>query len=207
MRVLPVILTLVCAAPLTARGASAAVDIKVDLSTQTMHVNDDGRTYIWPVSTARAGFVTPRGVYHPVSLQAMHYSHEYDMAPMPHSIFFHGGYAIHGTYEAGLGRPESHGCVRLSAAHAAQLFSMVKADGARISISGSPPSRGMIARAQSRRAVAVAADDDARQPLVYAPPSYSPYDSGESPYSNQGPYHSYPSYTYGRVWTRDPFPQ
>jgi len=31
---------------------------------------------------------------------------------MPYSIFFRGGYAIHGTYATGaLGRPASHGCV------------------------------------------------------------------------------------------------
>ena len=59
---------------------------------------------------------------------------------MPHSIFFHGGYAIHGTYEtAALGRPASHGCVRISPAHAAKLYSLVRAEGATISISGSPP--------------------------------------------------------------------
>jgi hypothetical protein len=206
MRILPVMLTLLCAAPLTAQGAFAAVDIRVDLSTQTMHVNDNGRSYIWPVSTARAGFVTPRGVYHPVSLQAMHYSHEYDMAPMPHSIFFHGGYAIHGTYEAGLGRPESHGCVRLSAAHAAQLFSMVKADGARISISGSPPVR---AAARSRRPRTFAYVDGAvkTRPIADAQRPYAPLDPGASPYPTDGAYHSYPSYTYGRVWIRDQFPQ
>jgi lipoprotein-anchoring transpeptidase ErfK/SrfK len=67
----------------------------------------------------------------------MHYSKKYDNAPMPHSIFFRGGYAIHGTYATGaLGRPVSHGCVRLSPAHAAQLYDMVKREGARISISG-----------------------------------------------------------------------
>ncbi len=36
---------------------------------------------------------------------------------MPHSVFFHGGYAIHGTNAVGsLGRPASHGCVRLAPA-------------------------------------------------------------------------------------------
>jgi hypothetical protein len=27
----------------------------------------------------------------------MWYSRKYDMSPMPHSLFFRGGYAIHGT--------------------------------------------------------------------------------------------------------------
>jgi lipoprotein-anchoring transpeptidase ErfK/SrfK len=56
---------------------------------------------------------------------------------MPHSIFFSGGYAIHGTYATGsLGRPVSHGCVRLSPGHAAMLYDMVRREGARISIGG-----------------------------------------------------------------------
>ena len=56
------------------------------------------------------------------------YSKEWDNAPMPHSIFFRkDGYAIHGTYEAkNLGRPASHGCVRISRENAATLFALVK---------------------------------------------------------------------------------
>jgi hypothetical protein len=60
-----------------------------------------------------------------------HYSKEWDEAPMPHSIFFTKiGHAIHGSYDVKrLGTPASHGCVRLSPAHAATLFAMVKRDG------------------------------------------------------------------------------
>jgi lipoprotein-anchoring transpeptidase ErfK/SrfK len=51
---------------------------------------------------------------------------------MPHAIFFHGGYAIHGSYETRyLGRPASHGCVRLHPAAAAELFSLVRQHGSR----------------------------------------------------------------------------
>ena len=119
-------------------GAEATVDIKVDLSSQTMQVTSgEGETRVWPVSTARRGFVTPRGRYRVQSLQAMHYSRKYHHSPMPHSIFFKGGYAIHGTYATGsLGAPASHGCIRLSPDHAAQLYGMVEAEGARISITG-----------------------------------------------------------------------
>jgi len=59
----------------------------------------------------------------------MHYSKKYDNAPMPYSIFFTGGYAIHGTPHVGnLGRPASHGCVRLSPANARTLYGIVKND-------------------------------------------------------------------------------
>jgi hypothetical protein len=58
---------------------------------------------------------------------------------MPHSIFFRGQYAIHGTTAVSeLGRPASHGCVRISPANAATLFAMVQRQGAEIRIVGSP---------------------------------------------------------------------
>ena len=54
------------------------------------------------------------------------------MSPMPHSIFFRGGYAIHGTnYVSRLGRRASHGCVRLHPSNARRLFNLVKQHGAR----------------------------------------------------------------------------
>jgi hypothetical protein len=60
-------------------------------------------------------------------------------SPMPRAIFFHGGFAIHGTCELSrLGGPASHGCVRLHPSHAAALFSLVEHSGrrhARIEIS------------------------------------------------------------------------
>jgi lipoprotein-anchoring transpeptidase ErfK/SrfK len=118
--------------------AQAAVSIDIDMTTQTMHVESASGSYDWPVSTARAGFVTPRGRFAPTGLQRMHYSKKYHNSPMPYSIFFRGGYAIHGTYATGaLGSPASHGCVRLSPTHARMLYEMVQREGASISISGS----------------------------------------------------------------------
>jgi lipoprotein-anchoring transpeptidase ErfK/SrfK len=65
-------------------------------------------------------------------LAARWFSRIYDNAPMPHSIFFYGGYAIHGTYEiAELGHPVSHGCVRLDPGNAAILFDLVAREGSR----------------------------------------------------------------------------
>ncbi|MCB1540624.1 MAG: L,D-transpeptidase [Rhodoblastus sp.] len=123
-------------------AAQAKVQIHIDLSSQRMTVNSSSGSYVWPVSTARSGYVTPRGSYRPTSLQRMHYSRKYHMSPMPHSIFFRGGYAIHGTYATSqLGRPASHGCVRLAPGNAAALFAMVQREGASISITGSAPGR------------------------------------------------------------------
>jgi len=153
---------------LGAAAANATVHIQIDLSSQRMHVTSSSGSYSWPVSTARSGYSTPRGSYAPTSLQRMHYSRIYHNSPMPHSIFFRGGYAIHGTYATGaLGRPASHGCVRLAPGDAAALFAMVKAEGARISISGAPPRGGTAVARAHRRGVQQA-------PMAYAPYSYAP---------------------------------
>ena len=58
------------------------------------------------------------------------FSRKYYNSPMPHSIFFYGGFAIHGSYEIShLGRPASHGCVRLDPANATILFGLVQREG------------------------------------------------------------------------------
>ena len=114
---------------LTITPAFATTNIVVDKSTQTMTVDSDEGQYEWPVSTARKGYYTPSGSFRPYSLQTMHYSKKYDNSPMPYSIFFTGGFAIHGTPHVGnLGRPASHGCVRLHPENARTLFSIVSRD-------------------------------------------------------------------------------
>jgi lipoprotein-anchoring transpeptidase ErfK/SrfK len=101
--------------------ASAAVLISVNKSTQQMSVAVDGvPRYRFAVSTGRAGYGTPSGTYRPQRLAASWFSKLYYNSPMPHSIFFHSGYAIHGSYEINrLGGPASHGCIRLHPANAA----------------------------------------------------------------------------------------
>jgi lipoprotein-anchoring transpeptidase ErfK/SrfK len=111
-----------------AAPAEAGVVAKINLSNQRMDVFVDGRArYSWPVSTARRGYRTPTGTFRPQAMKTWHRSTIYDGSPMPHSIFFHGGYAIHGSYETKhLGRPASHGCVRLHPSNAAALYSLVR---------------------------------------------------------------------------------
>lgn len=114
-------------------GTSAAASLTawIDISSQTMTVSEYGRVvHRWKVSTARRGYRTPRGTYRPIRMHRMWRSRKYNNSPMPYSIFFHGGYAIHGTYETrSLGRPASHGCVRLLPRNAATFFAMVRAVG------------------------------------------------------------------------------
>jgi lipoprotein-anchoring transpeptidase ErfK/SrfK len=114
----------------TTAPAAAEVVINVDKSTQRMTVTVDGaERYTWPVSTGLAGG-PPAGTYRPERLERTWYSHLFGMAPMPHSIFFRGPYAIHGTTVISrLGHPASHGCVRLHPANAASLFALVQQQG------------------------------------------------------------------------------
>lgn len=103
------------------------VDITVDISEQEMYVQTPIGNVIWPVSTGRSGYATPTGEYTVKRMEKNWFSRKYDDAPMPNSIFFHGGYAIHGTQDLKrLGRPASHGCVRLHPEAAKSLFEVVE---------------------------------------------------------------------------------
>lgn len=127
------------AATTIALAASAAVAnaanivAKIDISDQTMTVYKNGfRQYKWKVSTARRGYHTPTGQYTVKWASKDHRSRKYNNAPMPFSLFFHGGYAVHGTTDLKrLGSPASHGCVRLDPKNAAKLFSLAQKAGLR----------------------------------------------------------------------------
>jgi lipoprotein-anchoring transpeptidase ErfK/SrfK len=129
-----IVLTLVASSGL----AHALVRIDVDLAAQRMHVaTGDGETYDWAISSGRAGHLTPQGNFRAQRLFPLVYSAKYNNAPMPHSIFFYGQFAIHATNAVGaLGRQASHGCIRLAPGAAATLYAKVQAEGAAISIHG-----------------------------------------------------------------------
>ncbi len=130
----------------------------MDKSAQRLSVTVDGAPrYEWPVSTARWGYRTPNGTYKPQRLARKWFSRKYDWSPMPYSIFFDGGYAIHGSYEIShLGRPASHGCIRLHPENAALLFALVKEhmDDTTIVVTGERPEK---VRARER-------DEDVNEP-------------------------------------------
>jgi lipoprotein-anchoring transpeptidase ErfK/SrfK len=113
---------------MSAERAQAQVIVHISKASQAMSVSVDGvQRYVWRVSTGRTGFGTPSGVFRPQMLARSWFSRKYYNSPMPYSIFYHKGYAIHGTnYLSRLGGPASHGCVRLHPANAAVLFSLVQ---------------------------------------------------------------------------------
>ena len=118
--------------PLSSPGpkkASSAIFININKAKQKMTVFVDGiEKYHWPVSTGRAGYSTPSGTYTATSMNEIWYSKEWDNSPMPHSIFFiKDGHAIHGSYEVkNLGKPVSHGCVRISPQKARLVLDLIK---------------------------------------------------------------------------------
>jgi hypothetical protein len=147
MHISVLLASLAAVAALAFTPARADVLIQVDKSTQTMVVTVDGAPrYSWPVSTGVARYDTPGGEFQPFRMERDHFSREWDNAPMPYSIFFtQQGHAIHGTNHSSIGRPASHGCVRLSVAHARTLFDLVKEQGVKntkVVLTGEIPSSG-----------------------------------------------------------------
>jgi hypothetical protein len=163
--VIVLVLAVMLAVPASAQTSSSseaqstgAILINIDKSRQKMTVFLDGvEKYVWPVSTGQAGYSTPSGTYTATSMNEIWYSKEWDNAPMPHSVFFRkDGYAIHGSYEVkNLGRPASHGCVRISPENAATLFALVKKNGLKnteVVLSGvTPGGEYKVARAPAPR--------------------------------------------------------
>ena len=131
------------------------IAVTVDKTTQRLTVEVDGVIqYRWAVSTARRGYLTPNGSYRPEWLARKWFSREYDWSPMPYSIFFSGGYAIHGSYEiSNLGSPASHGCIRLHPENAAILFALVRSNmnSTRIVVTGESSNMGVRASGATRK--------------------------------------------------------
>jgi lipoprotein-anchoring transpeptidase ErfK/SrfK len=131
MRRLAVPFAAVAAVVMSISAAQAGVLVRIDKFSQRMAVSVDGRlAHVWPVSTGRGGYGTPSGRFRPQWLARSWFSTRYYGSPMPHSIFYYKGYAIHGTnHISRLGGPASHGCVRLHPGHAATLFRLVRRAG------------------------------------------------------------------------------
>jgi hypothetical protein len=172
---------------LIATGAHAKVAITVDKDNQQMIVAvDDVVRYRWPVSTGIPSYETPNGSYRTFRMEEDHYSKEFDDAPMPHSIFFTKiGHAIHGTdWVSKLGTPASHGCVRLSRAHASTLYALVQQEGVlntTVTLTGSSQvalarnPRGRAGTAVARRDYEQQQYDNAGDPVVITPQAgYAP---------------------------------
>jgi lipoprotein-anchoring transpeptidase ErfK/SrfK len=138
----------------------------IDLTSQTMTVSDkNGVIASWKISSARGGYRTPTGTFTPHYTSRMHYSKQYHFSPMPYSVFFNEGVAVHGTGDLrNLGRPASHGCVRSHPKNAKVFYDLVQKHGmqmTRVTVSGKPPYSPAVADGPRRRR--------------YAQPAYQPF--------------------------------
>ena len=107
-------------------ATGSPVTLLVSLRDQRGYLYRDGRRIaVTTLSTGLPGHDTPTGVFPIMAKEAMHHSNRYDNAPMPWmQRLTRWGHALHaGKVRNG---PASHGCVRLPAEFAKQLFSMTR---------------------------------------------------------------------------------
>lgn len=115
----------------TASGPPALVGeserrIVIDLSEQRLYAYDGNEVVLETlVSTGLPGKSTPRGTFHIwIKLEADDMAGPgYYLPAVPCTMYFHGGYGIHGTYwHSNFGQRMSHGCVNLPTEKACELF-------------------------------------------------------------------------------------
>ncbi|MEZ5899733.1 MAG: L,D-transpeptidase family protein [Hyphomicrobiaceae bacterium] len=156
--------------------------VSIDLASQTLTVREYGNVkYSWPISSGTASHPTPRGTFRPQWTAKMWYSRKYDNAPMPHAVFINGGVAVHATYATKyLGRPASHGCIRLAPSNAKTFYNLVHKHGlkmTRVSVYGTP----------KYSAPAIARKSAPAQKYASQNSGWSLFDFGSSPSSAYNP--------------------
>ena len=106
-------------------ASAAALVAKVDLSSQRMNVYVNGKKkYSWSVATGKKGWRTPTGSFTPITTYRSIYVKRWN-ATLPYAVVLkRSGIAIHGS-NGPMGRPRSHGCIRLSVGHAAKFYKLV----------------------------------------------------------------------------------
>jgi L,D-transpeptidase catalytic domain len=113
-------------AVIQSRPMGSPVVAVVSLARQRVTLYDaDGWIMRAPVSTGRAGYETPAGIYSILQKKVEHYSNLYDDASMPHmQRITWSGIALHAG--ALPGYPASHGCIRMPPGFAEQIFGVTK---------------------------------------------------------------------------------
>lgn len=133
----------------------SGVVITISLSSQKMHVFRDG--VLWrssPVSTGKKGKRTPTGVFAILQKKRFHRSNLYSNAPMPYmQRLTWSGIAIHAGRLPGY--PASHGCIRLPAEFASELFKITGATTTAVIIVDEPLADGETALTLAQRSDAV----------------------------------------------------
>ncbi|WP_432810051.1 L,D-transpeptidase [Pantanalinema sp. GBBB05] len=104
--------------------------IEIDLSSQRLIAWEGGvPVYAVIVSTGKSSTPTLTGVF---AIQtrlryARMQGEDYDVPDVPYTMYYYGGYAIHGAYwHHNFGTPVSHGCVNVAVNHAGWLYNWAK---------------------------------------------------------------------------------
>jgi lipoprotein-anchoring transpeptidase ErfK/SrfK len=100
--------------------------IQIDLGRQRLIAWEGGQpVYAVIVSTGKASTPTRPGVFaihakrHPERMRGP----GYDIPNVPHAMYYHRGYAIHGAFwHSQFGTPVSHGCTNVAPDHARWLY-------------------------------------------------------------------------------------
>ena len=126
--------------------------VYVDLGRQLATVYRNGvRIAVSTISSGKAGYSTPTGVFTILEKNVEHYSRTYDNAPMPYQQrLTWKGVAMHAGNLPGY--PASHGCIRLPMEFAKRLFSLTERGGTVVIAGGHQdpierPSAGVLAPA------------------------------------------------------------
>ena len=100
--------------------------IQIDLSKQRLVAWEGGKpVYAVVVSTGKGSTPTRTGTF---AIKSKHRSArmrgaDYDVPNVPYTMYYHGGYAIHGAYwHRRFGTPVSHGCINVAVNHSKWLF-------------------------------------------------------------------------------------
>lgn len=100
--------------------------IQIDLSEQRLITWEGGKPIFGViVSTGKKSTPTPIGVFNIYTkLKKTRMRGEgYDVKNVPHTMYYQGGYGIHGAYwHNNFGTPVSHGCVNVAPNHAKKIF-------------------------------------------------------------------------------------
>lgn len=109
------------------RAHHVVINISTKSQTMIVTVNNEPR-YSWKVTTGMKTLgPTPKGTFTPFEMNKNYFSRRFQVI-LPYGIKFQGGNLIHAASRGGmywLGKPHSHGCVRLAPANAARLFALV----------------------------------------------------------------------------------
>ncbi|HEY9837961.1 MAG TPA: L,D-transpeptidase [Vampirovibrionales bacterium] len=100
--------------------------IQIDLTEQKLMAWEGNKVvYAVSVSTGTEKYATPPGTF---AVQTKYevtrmQGEDYDVPDVPFTMYYYGGYAIHGAYwHNNFGTPMSHGCTNVAVNHAEWLF-------------------------------------------------------------------------------------